>query len=224
MDALVVMAREPVAGEVKSRLARDIGDGPAATLYRAFILDTLRLCDRLAGTARYLAGTPDGAGAAFGALTGPDWRVLPQGEGDLGDRLRRVFARLFDEGHGRVVVVGSDSPTLPPALVSRALEALRERDVALGPCLDGGYYLLGLAAPVDGLFEDIPWGTPDVFARTLEGVRESGRSLALLPPWYDVDTIAELRMMKAHLDGLRVSGEEILAEHTLSLVENAVPA
>lgn len=213
-NGLVILAKEPVPGRVKSRLARDISAERAATLYRAFILDTLAICSRVAGATGWIAYTPDDAGEVFASLGEGRFRLLPQGGGDLGDRLGRVFGHLFEGGCRRVVVLGSDSPTLPPRIVQDAFRALEEKEVAIGPCLDGGYYLLGLTAPLPGILEGISWGTETVLAETVERVRISGRSLAFLPPWYDVDTVSDLGLLRAQIEGIRLSGGTELPQHT----------
>ena len=220
-SGLVILAREPRPGLVKSRLAAEIGEEMAAALYRAFILDTLDLCVRVAAGARYLAFTPDGAAEAFAAIAGDRFRRIPQGAGDLGERILRSVRRLFDDGIGRAVAVGSDSPTLPPVLVEEALDALERRDVVLGPSLDGGYYLIGIREGDGALFDGIPWGTADVFHATVRRVRERRRALAVLPPWYDVDTAADLKVLRAHIDAMRISGERVAAAKTSALLEIA---
>ena len=218
MNGLVVLAREPTPGRVKSRLARDITPDRAAALYRAFIQDTLEMCSRVTVATTWIAHTPDEAEGVFASLGGPGVRLLPQGEGDLGDRLDRLFRRLFDDGCERVVVLGSDAPTLPARIVAQAFESLRDKEVVIGPCLDGGYYLLGLVQPFPAILEGISWGTREVLSQTVERVEESGRSLEMLPPWYDVDTVTELGLLKAQLMGLRVSGGEDLPRHTFALL------
>lgn len=218
MNGLVVLAREPVPGKVKSRLARDTSFERAAALYRAFTLDTLEMCSRVPGVKRWIAYTPDDAGDVFASLGGGDFQRVPQGGGDLGDRLLRCFDLLFEEGCERVVVLGSDAPTLPPAVVSGAFQALEGKDVVIGPCPDGGYYLLGLARPLPAILEGISWGTEKVFAQTIRRVKEEGWSLAMLPPWYDVDTIAELRLLKTHLAGIKLAGGTDLPRHTFTLL------
>ena len=218
LTALVVIAREPKPGRVKSRLARDTSRDQAAALYRAFILDTLEMCAKVPGATLCLAYTPDHATGVFSTLAGPRFRLIPQGEGDLGDRLHRVCQQLFDEGLEGVIAIGSDSPTLPGTIVRAALRSIRRKDVVLGPCLDGGYYLLGLSRPVPRLFEEIPWGTAGVLGATLGRIEEAGCSLDLLPPWYDVDTTSDLDLLVAHLEGIRQSRSGDLPRHTYAIL------
>jgi hypothetical protein len=110
------------------------------------------------------------------------------------------------EGAGRVVLIGSDSPTLDPSHVVSAFLCLEHKDVVLGPATDGGYYLVGARVPVPELFADIPWSTPQVLARSVAALRAAGRSLAVLPPWYDVDTPESWDLLAGHLAALRLAG------------------
>ncbi len=123
---------------------------------------------------------------------------LPQSGADLGERLSGTFRSLFAGGFRRVVVIGADSPTLPPAFLTAAFERLQEdAEVVLGPVEDGGYYLVGARDPVPRMFEEIPWGTGRVMEATLAALDRCGVRPALLPCWYDVDRPADLERMRA---------------------------
>jgi glycosyltransferase A (GT-A) superfamily protein (DUF2064 family) len=117
---------------------------------------------------------------------------------DLGARIESAAVYAFARGRGPVVVVGTDSPTLPPSFVERAFASLssEESDVALGPTEDGGYYLVGLREPFEGLFRNVEWSTPRAYARTAENVARAGLRLLELPRWYDVDTPADLLRLR----------------------------
>lgn len=126
-----------------------------------------------------------------------------RGDG-LGPRLRHAFGTAFDEGADRVVVVGSDHPTLPTAHIERAFVELDGADAVLGPTSDGGYYAVGLRAPAwpaaGELFEGIPWSTPEVLAATEARGHRLGLELRRLPAWYDVDEPAELERLRRDLE------------------------
>ena len=180
---LAIFARAPVPGAVKTRLAAGIGATAALEAHRALLMDTLA---RLApGSGRFapelwLAG-PLGEAAAWA-------RCLPirqQPAGDLGARMAAAFA------DGVTVLVGSDIPPLGAAQVEAALARLADSDVVLAPTLDGGYCLIALRVPCPQLFVDIPWGSSQVLAATKRAASE--RSLALLPPLWDVDDAADWR-------------------------------
>jgi hypothetical protein len=116
------------------------------------------------------------------------------------------FRDHLRQADDRVVIIGSDSPTLPREHVTAAFERLRQADVVLGPATDGGYYLVGMRGRCWPIFEGIEWSTPTVLADTIDRVRQAGAKLALLPPWYDVDTAADLHLLRGHVAGLIYSG------------------
>lgn len=175
-----------------------MGAQGAADLYRAFLLDTAARLARVPADRREL-WVPDPPAARELTASLPDFRLRRQRGGDLGERLRHAFRTAFDEGAGRVVVVGSDHPTLPPDHLERAFDALRTSDVVLGPTPDGGYYAVGLrsgARPAAGeIFGDVPWSTPEVLERTEANARGLGLAVSRLPPWYDVDEPEELERL-----------------------------
>ncbi|MFB6265321.1 MAG: TIGR04282 family arsenosugar biosynthesis glycosyltransferase [Bradymonadaceae bacterium] len=201
-EAAVVFAKPAVAGEVKTRLARDIGDRAATSLYRAFLRDTAACVERVVDRAgRILAHAGEADHPSFDPFREHDFVFIDQGQGDLGERMRRGFDRCFRAGAERVTALGADSPTLPPRTVARGFEALRSGDVdaAVGPSFDGGYYLLALDEPRFDLLEGIPWSTPEVLARTCRRAADRGLRCQLLAFWYDVDTFADLRRLRTHL-------------------------
>jgi len=199
--ALVVFAKAPTPGRVKTRLVPPLTPARAARLHRAFIEDTL---SRVAARPwpwpgpRYLACAP-ATGDPFLIECARRYGADPiaQGPGDLGARMRRVVQALLKR-HAAVVVIGSDSPTLPPMYLDRACAALRSVDLVFGPSDDGGYYLVGQRCLEPDLFRDIPWGTADVLEATL--ARLDPRRVALLPPWYDVDRPDDLERLRRELD------------------------
>jgi glycosyltransferase A (GT-A) superfamily protein (DUF2064 family) len=130
---------------------------------------------------------------------------FPQREGDLGQRMAAFFAEQFVAGADRVVLIGTDSPTLGRSLIERAFHELNSVDVVLGPATDGGYYLIGCAGRVPPLFGGIAWGSSRVLQETIACLPASYR-LALLPPWYDVDTLDDWRALCGHLAALRRAG------------------
>ncbi|MEX0704146.1 MAG: TIGR04282 family arsenosugar biosynthesis glycosyltransferase [Planctomycetales bacterium] len=213
---LGIFAKQPVAGAVKTRLAEELGTGAAAALYAAFTADVVARFRHVAAR-RVLCFTPaDGAAAAhFAALAGSDYETWPQPEGDLGPRLRAFFAEHLRGGAGGCVAIGSDSPTLPLAFVERAFELLDRHDCVLGPATDGGYCLLGLRDAGFPVFDDIEWSGPNVLEQTIARLDRPGATLALLPPWYDIDTPADLAFLRGHVRAMRHAGEAIDIPATL---------
>jgi rSAM/selenodomain-associated transferase 2/rSAM/selenodomain-associated transferase 1 len=193
-EALVVMARAPSDQRGKSRLMRDIS-GDHLELRRAILLDTLDAVTRVRRADLFVAFEPAEAFSEFQSLTAGAVSLIPQRGDALGDRMRNVFADVFGRGYSKVVIVGSDLPTLPAAYVAEALERLHSQrnDVVIGPATDGGYYLIGLHALPSELFESIPWSTPEVLGATLETARQLRLSVSVTPQWYDVDDVDGLR-------------------------------
>ena len=189
--SLVIFAKVPRAGEVKTRLVPPLSGEEAAVLAGAFLEDLTR---RLAPVAvrRTLALPGNGPPAESTRWAPPDWGVQDQGGGDLGERLARVIAREFAAGCGPVAVVGSDHPHLPREPLRRTLEAARRGAVGWITTMDGGYACMALPRPLPGLFEGVPWGTGGVAEATREHARRDGVPLEDFGPSYDLDTAEDL--------------------------------
>ncbi len=208
MQALIVFAKYPLAGQVKTRLGAQIGMARAAELYRSFLERTFALCQQCPGApAVFVAFEPAHRAAAFRTLVPPEFALFPQQGDDLGTRLRAAFTRVSEKGAQRMVALGSDSPTLPPTYLELALCALAHRDLALGPAEDGGYYLIGLRRPQPRLFEGIAWSTRAVFAQTQKRAAELGLSCEVLPAWYDIDDRRSLERAVRDVDDIRLAEE-----------------
>jgi uncharacterized protein len=194
--AVAVMAKVPGATPVKSRLHTALSPGTATDLYRCFLLDRLDGVAGLEGVVPVLAFTP---AEALPAPAG--FRLVAQRGTELGSRLVALFDELLGGGHGSVVVMDSDSPTLPVGYVSEAVTALETdmADVVLGPSEDGGYYLIGLRASAPRLFEHVPWSTEKVLRVTLDRAQMLGLRVRLLPEWFDVDTEVDLSRLRRSL-------------------------
>lgn len=189
--ALIVFLKHPEAGAVKTRLIPLLGAEVAAGLYRALCEEVLLATVPRPGEYERLAffSPPEAAEAVRMWL--PGVRLLPQSGGDLGARMSAAFARAFERGARRVVIVGTDSPAVSRGTVAEALDALDEADVVVGPAEDGGYYLLALRQPRPELFEGLAWSTPTVLEETLARAGELRvRQLAGLR---DIDTPGDLR-------------------------------
>ncbi|HAA61085.1 MAG TPA: glycosyltransferase [Planctomycetaceae bacterium] len=199
MNTLVIMAKHPVAGQVKTRLAKSVGDTTAAELATAFLVDLvarLRTC----GHRRVLATWPPGeaAEAFFTDLAGDHFELWTQPPGTLGDRLAGVATNFLDHDD-RIVVIGSDSPTLPAKTIETAFEALDTADVVLVPSDDGGYVLVGQRREVPELFDRIDWSTSRVFEQTRQRLKAAGTSFVELSGWYDIDTREDLSRLDREL-------------------------
>lgn len=210
--AVLIFAKYPTPGRVKTRLHRAFTPEQAAGIHEACLVSTLsRLAGGGSGTVPILLFTPDEDAARWDALLGragcdpPRW---PQGPGDLGERLARAFRRGFEEGFERVLAVGSDSPTLWPEHLQRALAALADADLALGPTEDGGYYLVALNRHAPAVFADIDWGTDRVARQTLAAARSAGLRAQTLPMGYDLDRPEDVTRLLDGLGGHAASGAD----------------
>jgi uncharacterized protein len=189
-DTLLIFAKAPVPGRVKTRLAPDLGAEGAARLYA----DMGRAIVGAVASGRYASVVcydPPDALDAMRAWLGDEVVFRAQSEGDLGRRLAQALGDAL-ETSGKVVVIGTDAPAVDRSLVERAFEALDDVDLVLGPAEDGGYYLLGLDRLEPSLFDDMPWSTDGVLARTLEAAEFTGMSVQLLETLRDIDTVRDL--------------------------------
>ncbi|MFL5803454.1 MAG: TIGR04282 family arsenosugar biosynthesis glycosyltransferase [Roseiflexaceae bacterium] len=197
--ALLVVAKRPAAGQTKTRLCPPLTAEAAAALYACFLRDTLDIMRAVPGVARGIVYLPETAFDYFREFA-PDMALAPQRGADLGERLDYLLTAALDAGAQQAVVMDSDSPTLPAAYVAEAFARLDgPDDVVLGPCDDGGYYLIGLKRPQPRLLREVQMSTPFVVRDTLALAEELGLRVALLPTWYDVDTVAELVRLRAEL-------------------------
>lgn len=197
---LGMFAKEPIPGRVKTRLAASIGAAPAADVYQAFVGDLIEKHGNT-GDRRVLSYAPNTASAQAWAtrVGGKNFEVSPQSSGDLGTRMQSFFDTAFTVGNDRVVLIGSDSPNLPVAIVEQAFESLLENDVVLGPAMDGGYYLVGQRVESRNIFEGIEWSSERVFEQNCERIESLNASLGVLPEWFDVDTAVEAHQLREQL-------------------------
>ncbi|HET9493153.1 MAG TPA: TIGR04282 family arsenosugar biosynthesis glycosyltransferase [Chloroflexia bacterium] len=208
---LIIMAKQPGLGTVKTRLSPPLKPQQCLVLYEAFLRDTIRLVDRaceIAGDVTpALAYAPAGSRAFFRGVVPRHFVLLPQTGGDLGERLSNLPSQAGRSGYSEVAMISSDSPTLPSGVAAHCFTELRQNgaDVALGPCDDGGYYLIGMTRPQPALFQGIAWSTEQVTRQTLEAAAEARLRVSLLASWPDVDTIESLNAMWTGLQDDRES-------------------
>jgi rSAM/selenodomain-associated transferase 1 len=189
-EAVVIAAKYPKRGAVKTRLARNIGAGMALRLYLGFIRDL----DTKLGTRDrplYWAYTPPGCD--FSALV--DSPCFPQEGADLGESMLNIFGKMFRRGYERVCVIGADSPHLTTGRIDEAFQFLSRADCVFSPTEDGGYNLVGLKTACD-LFTGIAMSTPNTLSDTLERAKALGLSCRLLPLSFDVDNISDLEHLR----------------------------
>ncbi len=194
-EALVIMAKQPRVGGVKTRLARHVGDDLAYRLYLGFLRD---LEGKFAGLERPILWAYTPPESEFTSLVSCGSRCFPQEGALLGERLLNGFRRLFREGFERVVFMSSESPHLPAEWIDEAFGALAEVDVVFAPAEDGGYNLVGMSE-VHDVFTGVEMSTPRVLGDTLARVEALGLSSRLLPVSFDVDEIEDLEKLRSFL-------------------------
>ncbi|GJQ59964.1 MAG: glycosyltransferase [Candidatus Scalindua sp. AMX11] len=204
--ALILFAREPVSGKVKTRLSPYISPQKAADLYRAFIVDIVNNLKKLKNRDLTIAYTPPSSVTAFHELIGRSIPLFAQRGVTLGERLQNAFQDFFDKGIKRVIIIGTDSPTLPISYIKEAFQALLKVPVVIGPTFDGGYYLIGLSEFTGEIFNGIDWGSAHVFSQTISRIYDLNRKFHLLPPWYDIDTPNDLTFLQSHFLAMKLSG------------------
>lgn len=225
-NALAVMAKAPVAGKVKTRLTPFLSSKGAAELYRCLLLDLLESLRSFREADLFIAFTPVEAASFFKEIAG--FACFPQQGQDLGERMNHAFMELSNKGYRNIVLVASDLPVFPARFLEDAfaiLEGPEENSVILGPSRDGGYYLIGMSRLINEIFHGIPWSSESVLPATIEKLASLGIQICLAPRWFDIDTLADLRDMEAHvrhhgaapqprtarfLDGLAARGNPIL--------------
>lgn len=193
-SALIVFAKYPEPGRVKTRLTPALTPDEAATLYRAFLLDALDQYTALPADIRLYLGPSEGTTTLRDGPPGVK-QFVQQGAA-LGERMARAFQETFAAGYQRAVIIGTDHPTLPTAFVEQAFDAIASSaSLSIGPSADGGYYLLGMSTFYPELFEGMQYSHEDVLEDTLARAKETAAHLTLLPPWYDVDHPEDLQRL-----------------------------
>ncbi len=221
-DALVVMAKAPIPGAVKTRLVPFLSIDQAAKLARALLIDQLDHLKAISTADLYLAFTPQESKPLMRELAPASFELFPQINGDLGARMENVFATLFARGHKNIILIGADllpvplryftqaftyldgkkSPFHPPLakhVLSRVEGGARggfvgpQQRAVLGPSQDGGYYLVGLNQDQPALFEQMTWSHDQVLAQTIAKLASLRIPTEQLPGWFDVDTVEDLQ-------------------------------
>ena len=195
---ILFFVKYPHKGTVKTRLARDLHGVSVEEIYRTFVLDSLALLEST--TIPFsICYSPEDDKSRFASWLGTHRTFIPQHGQDLGQRMRNCFHHAFSQGCHRVIALGSDSPDLPSSFITNAFFCLKTHDSVIGPCEDGGYYLIGFKNDTFlwQAFHEISWSTDRVLSQTLERLTTAGRKTIILPPWRDVDTVDDLKDLYA---------------------------
>ncbi|TXK49099.1 glycosyltransferase [Pontibacter qinzhouensis] len=189
-NLLIIFARNPEKGKVKTRLAKDLGDEKALAVYKQLLLHTLQVAEQVptADKAVYYAELPKPAANH----TKQPYHTFTQKGQDLGERMHAAFVAAFEAGYKQVVLIGSDCPELAPAHLHTAFEQLRQHPVVIGPATDGGYYLIGTSEPLSELFLNRTWSTDQVLQQTQQTLQALGKTAFLLPTLSDIDIASDL--------------------------------
>lgn len=197
---VIIMVKAPGAGLVKTRLVPPLTSSQAVRLAACFAQDTVANARRVTRDL-IVAYTPSTGRAPLELLLPRDVLWLEQQGEDLGERLEGVVSQASLMNFDPLIILGTDSPTLPAAFITAARDALTREaaDVALGPTDDGGYYLVALRAGCRNLFRDVAWSTPSVYQQTASNAERLGLRLLELPRWYDVDVPSDLSRLRNEL-------------------------
>jgi uncharacterized protein len=223
--ALIVMAKRPFPGRTKTRLTPFFSPGEAAMLYECFLRDAVQQARSVPGAVPFIAYAPNDADSReYMQKLAPDFGLLPQVGDTLGERLHSVLAGCQSLGFAQVAAMNSDSPSLPAAYLARAFMHLDDDqvDVVLGPCEDGGYYLIGWKRPSPRLVCGVQMSTSHVLEDTLAIARQEKLRVVLLPSWYDVDEQEDLVRVFQDLEGMGQQTShtrDFLAQRRPELVE-----
>ena len=225
--ALGLMAKAPLAGEVKTRLVPPLTAGEAAELNICFLRDMAANIESVSGitaSSGLVVYTPAGAESAFDGVLPAGFDLLVQRGASLGERLCNATDDLLKQGFGAVCLINSDSPTLPQSILIRAMNslALDGDRVVLGAAEDGGYYLIGLKHAHRNLFDGIAWSTSEVLAHTKQRAAEIDLPVEMLPAWYDVDDAETLSRLCEELFFAPSSNGAHPAPHTRAFLDSII--
>lgn len=202
MNCFGVFLKEPQAGKVKTRLVADgVDQDLVLKLYNAFLNDTLDLIQQASADLKLAFIAPGASTSFIQQVQQKKFEVLEQQGDDLGQRMAHFFQTAFEKGAQKVVLIGTDSPSLPIDFLREALNRLDQSEVVLGPSTDGGYYLIGMSSFYPEVFQGITWSSETVLEETLSVLEKLNKleKVHLLPFWYDIDQKKELQFLITHL-------------------------
>jgi rSAM/selenodomain-associated transferase 1 len=193
-SCIIVFAKAPIMGHVKTRLAEDMDASAVLSLYRNFVKDII---DKIFDMGHHIKifYDPSGSESLMREWLGDRHELVLQTGSDLGQKMANAFEYVFRNGTNQALLMGTDFPDLPKKIISDAMHVLKTNDAVIGPTIDGGYYLIGFSSAtyLPMLFTDIPWGTSAVFQKTMDIFLSSGFVVHRLPEWRDVDVYDDLK-------------------------------
>ena len=193
-DGILFFVKYPELGMVKSRLSAKLDDTLTLLLYRAFVEDLLTMLEKIKAQI-LICYHPSHTLKEYKNWLGDRYQYMPQKGAFLGGRMSNCFLQGFTAlDFKKLILIGSDSPDLPREIINNAFQKLEKYDTVIGPCTDGGYYLIGFTnqclSPM--VFQDIPWSTSAVYQKTMNKLKNKGVQTFILPEWRDVDTLDDL--------------------------------
>ncbi|MGH7717605.1 MAG: TIGR04282 family arsenosugar biosynthesis glycosyltransferase [Gemmatimonadaceae bacterium] len=200
---LIIFARAPELGRVKTRMAAELGDAAALAIYRFMAGQVIDCARSAAGYHTIVAYDPPDAGPTMRAWLGPSLTLRPQCDGDLGTRMSSAIGDGIAGGAHAVVVIGTDCPEISAPDIQNAFERLDHADLVIGPARDGGYYLIGMSRLHTCVFDGVPWSDPDTLRVTLARAAAASLSVALLDLRRDIDTAADWHAWRSRQTGIR---------------------
>ncbi len=215
--ALVIYGKAPIPGTVKTRLCPPLEPEEATALHSSFLIDSIeraKKVSRVIKTDCFLACHPDTKHPFFKALQSQhSVKLLEQRGNTLGEKMNSTMNELFARSFDSVVITGCDIPTLPAEEICHAFQLLDKHDCIIGPCPDGGYYLIGLKFPCEDIFMNIPWSTPEVLSLTKHQAISINLNLSYTNSWPDIDTINDL------IDLGKTANQKSLSQRTAKLLK-----
>lgn len=195
-QALMIFTKNPVVGKVKTRLAATIGNEAAVSVYKQLLQQTIATTqdlpfDRFVFYSDYISQDDIWDKSQYN-------KKLQQGD-DLGEKMNNAFVYLFENRYKKVVIIGTDCPSLNKHIILDAFSKLDDVDVVIGPAYDGGYYLLGMKQTLAALFIDMEWSTPKVLPETIQRCKQHGLMFLLLQTLHDIDEEKDLQTLKLQI-------------------------
>lgn len=201
VNVLLIFAKYPDPGKVKTRMQPQVSAQDAAELYRAMVEDLYVSLARSDNFDTIVCFTPESKRNAFKNWLGSGVSLKNQCEGNLGDKLGTAFKSCFNDGYKKVIAIGGDCVTVTAEEVSRAFGHLDTNDAVIGPTEDGGYYLIGTSAMIPGLFNTIAWSTERVFTQTIQILKSLSLRHTVLENKFDIDTVRDAEKLFQKIGG-----------------------
>ena len=188
--ALIIIAKRPEAGRVKTRLNSHLPEEKVVEIYTYLLEQTIYKLRSIEGVDTFIAFAPDSSKDYF---TRFGVKLIPLSEGDLGTGMFQAFKRVFSAGYKKAALVGADIPDLQPEIILSAIDVLSGHDLVFGPAVDGGYYLVGMKKLIKEVFEDIPWSSDETLRKSLDQSDKFNYSVGFTDTLRDIDTIDDVK-------------------------------